>query len=103
MKSPMRAGNSSGAAHVGDTCADGAARHAVELGGFRTLNERGAGPLLHRAQSERSVGAHSRQDHPDGIPLLILGKRSEEKIDRQVGKSLVALWDQGARRDSLGR
>ncbi len=33
---------------------------------------------------QRAVGAHPRQNHPDAALLLILGQRTEEKINRQA-------------------
>ena len=64
--------------------ADGAARHAVELGRGRVLRHDHAALTLDRAHPLGAVAAGAREDDADGPLALLLGERAEEKIDGQT-------------------
>ena len=76
--------------NIGQPRADGAARHAVELGRGRFLHQDDARLLLDRLEPERPIRAHAGEDHADAPGLAILGQSAEKEIDRET---------QAARRD----
>ena len=76
---------------VHQTGGDGAARHAVVLGGFRVLRHRHAALALDRAQPQGAVAAGAREHDADGPFVLVLGQRAEEEVDRQA----LAAWRGG--------
>ena len=63
---------------------DGAARHAVEFGGLRSLHDDHAVLFLDGAHAEGSVAARSREDDADGALPLVLGERTEKIVDGQT-------------------
>ena len=60
---------------------DGAARHAVVLGGVGGLRDDHAALALDRSYPQRAVAAGAREHDADGPLVLILGQGSEEKVD----------------------
>ena len=73
---------------------DGAARHAVELGGFRALDHDHAGLALDRPHAERAVAAGSRKDDADRQLMLVLRQRTEEEVDRQPAAARLGRFEQ---------
>ena len=63
---------------------DGAARHAVVLGGLLVLGEGHASLGLHRLEAERAVGPFAGQDDADGAVALRPRQGAEQVIDRHV-------------------
>ena len=59
---------------------DGAPGHAALLGGF-VLGERDSPLGLDRLETQRAVGARARKDDADGVMVLVLGERSQERVD----------------------
>lgn len=64
---------------VHQTGGQGAARHAVELGGVRALDH--DPPRLDDADLEGPVAAGSRQDDADGTGPEVLSERAKEEVD----------------------
>ena len=64
--------------------ADGAARHAVELGRGRVLRHDHAALTLDGAHALGAVAAGAREDDADGPLALLPGEGAEEKIDGQT-------------------
>jgi len=71
-----------------------AARHAVELGRRRVLNQHHARLLLDGAQAQRAVRAHARQDHADALLLLVLSQGAKEEINGQAQPSRGRRFEQ---------
>src|SRR5260370_24451890 len=59
-----------------------AAGHAKELRAPVVLRERDAPFSLHRRQTQRPVGARSREHYRDRPVLLLTSQRPEEPVDR---------------------
>ena len=62
---------------------DGAAGHAVVLGGFGCLRHHHAALALHRPDAQGAVAARAGEHNADGALVLVLGQGAEEKIDGQ--------------------
>ena len=60
---------------------NGAARHAVELGGFGILRHDHAALALDCAHALGSIASHARKHNADGPLTLVLGERTKEKVD----------------------
>ncbi len=69
---------------VHETGGDGAAGHAVILGGFRALHHDHAALALDGPHPQGAVTAGAGEDHADGPVVLILGQRAEEKVNGQA-------------------
>jgi hypothetical protein len=52
------------------------------------LRQRKSSPLFDFAQSQRAIGAHTRENNADAMLLLILRQGSEEKINWQTLSAL---------------
>ena len=63
---------------------DGAAGHAVELGGGRVLGHDHAALALDGADALGPVAAGAREDDADGALVLVLGQGAEEEVDGQT-------------------
>ena len=66
-------------------CGDGAAGHAVVLGGFGCLRHHHAALALHRPDAKGAVATRAGEHDADGAVMLVLGQGAEEKIDREAG------------------
>ena len=73
---------------------DGAARHAVELGGLRALRHDHAALALDRPHAERAVTAGTGKHDADGPLALVLRQRAEEEIDGQPLAARLGRWQQ---------
>src|SRR6202049_4432958 len=60
---------------------DGAAGHAIVLGGFGCLGHHHAALALHRPDAERPVATSAGEHNTDGALVVVLGQGAEEKID----------------------
>ena len=63
---------------------DGAARHAVVLGGFGVLRHDHAALALDRPHAQGAVAAGAGEHDADGPLVLVLGQGAEEEVDRQA-------------------
>ena len=71
---------------------DGAARHAVILGGVGVLGHDHAALALDGPHAQGAVAAGARKHDADGPLALVLGQGAEEEVDRQTlaaGRSTV--------------
>lgn len=69
---------------VGKPGADGAAGHAVELGGGGVLHDDQAARLFDGLDAARAVRPRARQHHGNAAVAHLLGKRVEEDVDGMV-------------------
>ena len=60
---------------------DRASRHSVKLGRRRILNQDQPALFLDAPKSQRPIGPHAGKNHTNTQGLLILGQRSQEKIN----------------------
>ena len=61
---------------------DRTARHALELCGFGLLGKSQTTMLFHCAESDRAVGAITRQDYTNDIFFLVVRKQLKDMIDQ---------------------
>ena len=86
---------------VGKPGADGAAGHAVELGGGGVLHDDQAARLFDGLDAARAVRPRARQHHGNAAVAHLLGKRVEEDVDGMV--DLAGSRGQGERRHASTR
>ena len=60
---------------------DGAAGHAIVLGGFGCLRHHHAALALHRPDAKGPVATSAGEHNANGVLVLVLGQGAEEKID----------------------
>ncbi len=85
---------------VHQTGGDGAARHAIIFGRFRGLDHDHAAFALDGPNAQGAIAAGAGEDDADRPLMLILGKRAEEKIDRQPLTARSGRFQQTAGRRS---
>ena len=69
---------------IGEPGIDRAARHGIELGGFRRLHQRQAAPLADRREAGGAIRTHAGQDDADRLFAPVFGQAGEKGVDRQV-------------------
>ena len=69
---------------IGEPGSDRAARHGIELGGFRRLHQGQAAALADRREAGRSIRTHAGQDDADRLFATVFGQAGKKGVDRQV-------------------
>ncbi len=73
---------------------DGAAGHAVILGGFGVLSHHHAALALDRPHPQGAVAARAREHDADGPLMLVQGQGAEEEVDRQTAEARCGRFQQ---------